>query len=198
MKFAAVLVAVVLALTGFSTSSSSGKGGGKSKGSRSSSGGGGGGCSSSKKSNGGYHDYDSDSDYDSGSGSDSSSGADSSATAEPTPEASTTDGVEVVIVECVAEQQRRRKSRTGAKATSKNDKPAATLRLTSRDSSAHTVDVDVDFVTQSGLYGKLLDSGTVEVTLKAGESRTVEVPMRTPKEASRVGECLISDVSVEF
>ncbi|MEV6261310.1 hypothetical protein AB0M42_11235 [Streptomyces sp. NPDC051784] len=166
MRFAAVLVVVVLALTGFSTSSHGGKSG------KSRSGSGGGGCSNSKKSNGGYHDYDDD-DYDSSSG---SSGGSTYESATPSPTAS--DAPVVRVVRCAQPKKGKRKAVSWS-----------TVEVRSTASVEHTYDVDVTFVDAKGLT---VDTGEVSVDLDGGETRTVTVKMDSPGLVSRVKRCTAS------
>ncbi|MFE9725566.1 hypothetical protein ACFYQ5_18675 [Streptomyces sp. NPDC005794] len=166
MKFAAVLIVVVLALTGFSMSSH----GGKSGKSRSSGGSSGGGCSNSKKSNGGYRDYDDD-DYDSSS---SSSGGSTYST--PTPTAS--DAPDIRVIRCAQPRKGKRKAVT-----------SSTIEITSTASLAHTYEVDVTFVDAKGLT---VDTGEATVDLEHGETRTLAVRMDSPRSVSRVKRCLVT------
>ncbi|WP_326699211.1 hypothetical protein OG909_19035 [Streptomyces sp. NBC_01754] len=121
IRLAAVLVVVVLALTGFQTSSHGGGSGrsGKSGGS------GGGGCSSSKKSNGGSY---------RGGTSSNSSGGSSNSTA--TPGATAPD---VSVVSCAEPGQGGRKAVTSSE-----------VRIRSNSADAHTYEVDVTFVGADG------------------------------------------------
>ncbi|MEV7678620.1 hypothetical protein AB0O64_08685 [Streptomyces sp. NPDC088341] len=169
MRFAAVLVVVVLALTGFS----SGKG--KSKGSSGGGGGGGGGgCSSSKKSNGGYvgagagSDYDSD--YDSG---DDYNGSSSGSTADPY--ATSSDTVRARVVTCVRKASGKRKAVT-----------YATVRVEAPTGTTGVYEIDVDFKDASGT---VVDSADTEVTLESGESKTLRIAMDFPKQVTRVRAC---------
>ncbi|MFE3514678.1 hypothetical protein [Streptomyces sp. NPDC059166] len=170
MRFAAVLVVVVLALTGFSTSSHGGRSG-KSGKSRSSSGGGG--CSNSKKSNNGYHDYDHDDDYDSSSG---SSGGSTYESATPSPTAS--DAPAVRVVRCAQPRKGKRKAVT-----------YSTVEVRSTAAVEHTYEVDVTFVDAKGLT---VDTGDVSVDLDSGETRMVTVKMDSPGLVSRVKRCTAS------
>ncbi|MFF5895343.1 hypothetical protein ACFY8O_05375 [Streptomyces argenteolus] len=169
MRFAAVLVVVVLALTGFSTSSHGGKSG-KSRSSGSSSGGG---CSNSKKSNGGYHDYDDD-DYDSSSGSSGSSGSSSNST--PSPTAS--DAPEIRVIRCAQPRKGKRKAVT-----------SSTIEIRSTGYGTRTYDVDVTFVDAKGLT---VDTGEATVELDHDETRTLSVTMDSPRLVSRVKRCLVT------
>ncbi|MEV7426192.1 hypothetical protein [Streptomyces sp. NPDC091212] len=170
-----MLVTVVLALTGFSSSSKSRSRGSSHGGSGS---GGGSGCSSPERGNGsssssssgssgsgsGYHSgsgtrHDSDDDHDT-----SSSGS-----------TSTADGVEARIVTCVRKARGKRKAVT-----------YATVRVEAGRASTETYDIDVTFTDAAGSY---VDFGDAEVTLDSGETRTVRVPMDTPREVTRVRKC---------
>lgn len=189
LKLAATLTVVVLALTGFQTSGSGGHSGGSGKssgksGSRSGSSGkskshggdSGGGCSSSKKKNDDYDDYDGD-----GSG---------GATYTPAPTASTSSapmaGVEVVVVDCVKPAQKKRKGRPAVKADT-----TATLRITSRDATAGTYRVVLEF---KGSLGSKADGAETVVTVRGGETKTFEVAMRNPKAVGKVKNCYVYDV----
>ncbi|WP_405715620.1 MULTISPECIES: hypothetical protein [unclassified Streptomyces] len=170
IKLSAVLVVVVLALTGFSTSSHGG-GSGKSKGSSSS----GGGCSNSKKSNNGYHssDYDDD-DYDSSS---SSSGGTDYGT--PTPTATASDEPEAYVTRCAQPRKGKRKAVT-----------ASTVRLTA-DAGAtgsHTYEVDVTFLDA---VGNTVDTGDATVEAEGGETKTISVRMDNPRKVSKVNTCRV-------
>ncbi|MFF3400683.1 hypothetical protein ACFYW6_19405 [Streptomyces sp. NPDC002659] len=174
-KLTAVLVVVMLALTGFSSSHTTGKGGRGGK-SRSGSGGGdgGGGCSNSKKSNGGYRDYDND-DY-SSSGSSGSSGSDSyTSSPTPTPTDSATAAARAYVVDCVKKARGKRKADT-----------SATVKVVAEGSGSHRYEVDVVFLDAAG---DVVDRGYTEVTLDGGETRTVQVRMQSPKSVARVTKC---------
>ncbi|MFD7892934.1 hypothetical protein ACFV3O_31865, partial [Streptomyces albidoflavus] len=168
LRFSAVLIVVVLALTGFSTGSSSGKSGSKSK-SRSSSSSGGG-CSSSKKDNdtsrgsgyrGGYRDTHQDD-------TSSSTGGSSS---------TTTDQVTVTVVDCAGPGRTKR-----AKADS-----TAALRVTS---NATADDLSVRLALHfENAAGSTLDSPTTELRLAHGESRNVTVRMTNPRKDAQVRDC---------
>ncbi|MFD4014239.1 hypothetical protein ACFWRX_19055 [Streptomyces albidoflavus] len=174
LRFSAVLIVVVLALTGFSTGSSSGKSGSKSK-SRSSSSSGGG-CSSSKKDNdtsrgsgyrGGYRDTHQDD-------TSSSTGGSSS---------TTTDQVTVTVVDCAGAGRTKR-----AKADS-----TAALRVTS---NATADDLSVRLALHfENAAGSTLDSPTTELRLAPGESRTVTVRMTNPRKAAQVRDCEVDRVT---
>ncbi|MEU5714767.1 hypothetical protein AB0G71_03060 [Streptomyces sp. NPDC020403] len=173
IRFAAVLVVVVLALTGFSTSSG-GKSGksGKSRSGKSSSSSGGG-CSNSKKSNGGYHDYDYDDDYDSSSG---SSGG--STYADPTPDATATAAPEVRVIRCARPKKGTRKAVT-----------SSTVEIRSTASVTQTYEVDVTFLDAKGLT---VDTGEATVDLDHDETRTLTVRMDSPRLVSRVKRCQVT------
>ncbi|MBO1288205.1 hypothetical protein J3368_29705 [Streptomyces sampsonii] len=174
LRFSAVLIVVVLALTGFSTGSSSGKSGSKSK-SRSSSSSGGG-CSSSKKDNdtsrgsgyrGGYRDTHQDD-------TSSSTGGSSS---------TTTDQVTVTVVDCAGPGRTKR-----AKADS-----TAALRVTS-NATADELSVRLALHFENAA-GSTLDSPTTELRLAPGESRTVTVRMTNPRKAAQVRDCEVDRVT---
>ncbi|MFD4857243.1 hypothetical protein [Streptomyces atratus] len=172
IKLSAVLVVVVLALTGFSTSSHGGRSG-KSKGSRSSSSGGG--CSNSEKSNGSYHDnsYDNnDNDYDSSS---SSSGNTDYGT--PTPSATASDAPQAYVFRCAQPRKGKRKAVT-----------TSTIRLTANAVGSHTYEVDVTFLDAAG---NTVDTGEAKVDAEGGETRTVSVRMDSPRKVSRVKKCRV-------
>ncbi|AXE79470.1 hypothetical protein [Streptomyces atratus] len=174
IKLSAVLVVVVLALTGFSTSSHGGRSG-KSKGSRSSSSGGGGGCSNSKKSNGSYHDnsYDNnDNDYDSSS---SSSGNTDYGT--PIPSATASDAPQAYVFRCAQPRKGKRKAVT-----------TSTVRLTANAVGSHTYEVDVTFLDAAG---NTVDTGEAKVDAEGGETKTVSVRMDSPRKVSRVKKCRV-------
>ncbi|MEU1486701.1 hypothetical protein [Streptomyces sp. NPDC005752] len=164
MRFAAVLVVVVLALTGFSTSSHGGKSG------KSRSGSGGGGCSNSKKSNSGYRDYDDD-DYD-----DSSSGSSGGSTySDPTPSPTASDAPDVRVVRCAQPKKGKRRAVT-----------SSTVEIRSTASLSHTYEVDVKFLDSTG---RTVDTGEATVDLDYDEARTLTVKMDTPRLASKVKRC---------
>ncbi|MGF0166446.1 hypothetical protein OH717_19780 [Streptomyces albidoflavus] len=175
LRFGAVLIVVVLALTGFSTGSSSGKSGSKSK-SRSSSSSGGG-CSSSKKDNdtsrgsgyrGGYRDTHQDD-------TSSSSGGSSSST--------TTDQVTVTVLDCAGPGRTKR---------AKADTTAA-LRVTS---NATADDLSVSLALHfENAAGSTLDSPTTNLRLSPGETRTVTVRMTNPRKAAQVRDCEVDRVT---
>ncbi|WP_335933679.1 hypothetical protein [Streptomyces sp. PTD5-9] len=170
IKLSAVLLVVVLALTGFSTAgrSHASKGKSRSKGSSSSSGGGG--CSSSKKSNNDYHhsDYGRD-DYDSGSSSSSSGGT--------APEPSASDAPSAYVFRCASPGRGKRKAVT-----------ASTVRLTANATGSHRYEVDVDFLDAGG---RTIDSGEADVTAEGGETKTVSVRMDNPRKVSKVRKCRV-------
>ncbi|MEU2246926.1 hypothetical protein [Streptomyces sp. NPDC019224] len=174
VKLTVVLVAVVLALTGFSSGSHGGKSG-KSGKSRSSggSGGGGGGCSNSKKSNGTYHDTDSD-DYDDDYS--SSSGSSGSTYADPSPTAS--DAPKVYVFRCARAAKGKRKALT-----------TSTVRLTPVAAGTHTYEVDVSFLDARG---NVVDTGEATVEAYYGQTETVSVRMDSPRTVSRVKKCRVT------
>lgn len=172
IKLSAVLVVVVLALTGFSTSSSGGRSG-KSKGSSGSSSGGGGGCSNSKKSNGGYHRSDDDNDdvgYDSSSGSSGNTGY-------ATPAPSVSDAPRAYVVRCAQPRKGKRKAVT-----------TSTIRLTAEALGSHTYDIDVAFLDARG---NTIDRGEASVEAEGGETKTVSVRMDSPRKVSKVKTCRV-------
>ncbi|MFD9423699.1 MULTISPECIES: hypothetical protein [unclassified Streptomyces] len=171
MKFAAVLVVVVLALTGFSTSHSGGKGG-KSRSGKSSSSGGGGGCSSSKKSN---HDYD---DYDSSSSS-SSGGTDYGT---PTPGTTASDAPDVRVIRCAQPRKGKRKAVTSSVVEIRS-KVAGTDR---------TYEIDVTFLDA---VGRKVDSAQTTATLGYGDVKSLTVRMDSPRKVSRVKRCQVTAVA---
>lgn len=169
MKLTVVLVAMVLALTGFSSSSH-----GHGSKSRKSSGSSGGGCSNSKKSNGTYHhtDYDDD-DYGS---SGSSSGGSTYDTA--TPSATATDAPRAYVFRCAQPRKGKRKAVT-----------TSTVRLTAAASGSHTYEVDVTFLDA---VGNTVDTGEASVDVDGGETRTLSVRMDSPGKVSRVKKCSVT------
>ncbi|MFH8471145.1 hypothetical protein [Streptomyces sp. NPDC018000] len=167
IKLSAVLVVVVLALTGFSASGR----GGKSKGSSS----GGGGCSNSGKSNGSYHrnDYDDNDDYDDSSS--SSSGGSGYET--PAPDVTASDEPQVHVLRCAQPRKGKRKAVT-----------TSTVRLTANAVGSHTYEVDVTFLDA---VGNTVDTGEASVDVEGGETRTVSVRMDSPRKVSRVKKCRV-------
>ncbi|MEU0921209.1 MULTISPECIES: hypothetical protein [Streptomyces] len=171
MKLAAVLVVVVLALTGFSTSSSGGKSG-KSKGSSS-----GGGCSNSKKSNSGYRHTDySDDDYD-----DSSSSGSSGSYSTPTPTASG-EALDVRVIRCAAPRKGKRKAVT-----------SSLLEVRSNYPGTQAYEIDVRFVDARG---NTVDTAEATTILNVGEEDTLTVRMDTPGKVSRVKRCEVTAKAV--
>ncbi|WP_222314722.1 hypothetical protein [Streptomyces cavourensis] len=165
IKLAAVLVVVVLALTGFSTASSGGKGS-KSKGSSSS----GGGCSNSKKSNSGYR----HNDY--GDDDSSSSGSSGSTYGTPTPAAS--DAPVVRVIRCARPGKGKRKAVT-----------ASVVELRSNDTRSHRYEVDVTFLDARG---NTVDTAETTTTLDAGDVRSLTVRMDSPRKVSQVSRCEVT------
>ncbi|MFI5865282.1 hypothetical protein [Streptomyces sp. NPDC051546] len=156
VRLTAVLVGVVLALTGFSSTGGSGKSKSKSKS-------GGGGCSSSKsktkkKSYGG------------------SGGSGGGSTATPTATATPTGTRPLAHAEVVT---------CAGPAAAK-----ATVKVTSDASAGHTFRVPLVFEGASGR----VDSGSVDLVLKAGESRTVDLPMTNAAKAAEVQRCTVGPV----
>ncbi|WP_411079925.1 hypothetical protein [Streptomyces sp. cmx-18-6] len=166
MKLAAVLVVVVLALTGFTTSTSGGKGS-KSKGGSS-----GGGCSNSKKSNSGYRhtDYDDD-DY-----GDTSTGSSGSSYGTPTPTAS--DAPAVRVIRCAQPRKGKRKAVT-----------ASVIELRSKESGPQTYEVDVTFLDARG---NTVDTAETTTTLDYGDVRNLTVRMDRPGKVSKVKRCEVT------
>ncbi|MFF8270594.1 hypothetical protein ACF059_24900 [Streptomyces sp. NPDC016562] len=152
IRLTAVLVTVVFALTGFSSTGGSSSGSGSSGKSKSS----GGGCSSSKSKN--------KKKSHNGSGNNS-----------PTPSASRTPPpAHVIVIGCA-----------GA------GKTEATLQVSSNLDTQRSVRIPVTFQDAQGVG---LDTGSVRVTLKARETRTVTVPLTKPAKASEVKTCLVGTV----
>ncbi|MFE9459070.1 hypothetical protein [Streptomyces californicus] len=172
MKLAAVLVVVVLALTGFSTAGKSR--GGKSSGGSSSSGGG---CSSSKKSNNGYRHTDySDDDYDDSS----SSGSSGSSYGTPTPTAS--DAPAVRVVRCAAPRKGKRKA-----------VPSSMVELRAKEPGSQEYEIDVRFLDGSG---RTVDTAETTTTVDGGDVRTLTVRMESPGKVSRVKRCEVTAVAL--
>ncbi|WP_326767110.1 hypothetical protein OG978_23555 [Streptomyces sp. NBC_01591] len=170
IKLSAVLVVVVLALTGFSTSSHGGRSGKSKSGGSSSSGGG---CSNSKKSNDSYNssDYDDD-DYDSSS---SSSGGTDYATAPPTATAS--DEPQAYVFRCAQPRKGKRKAVT-----------TSAVRLTANAAGSHRYEVEVAFLNARG---NAIDIGYATVDAEGGETKTVSVRMDDPRKVSKVKKCRV-------
>lgn len=170
MKLTAVLIAVVFALTGFSSSSHGHSRSGKSK---SHSSGSGGGCSNSKKSNGSYHntDYDDD-DY--GSSGSSSSG---STYESPALTSTASDALRAYVFRCAQPRKGKRRAVT-----------TSTVRLTANGTGTHTYDVDVAFLDAAG---NTVDTGDATVEADGGDTKTVTVRMDSPRKISRVRKCRV-------
>ncbi|MFJ3087905.1 hypothetical protein [Streptomyces sp. NPDC086838] len=167
VKLTVVLVAVVLALTGFSTGSHGSKSrSGKSRSSHSS----GGGCSNSKKSNGTYHDTDSGTRYN------RTSGGTSNTRTSPTPTA--TAAPKAYVFRCAAPAKGAVKAVT-----------ASTVRLTANASGSHTYNVDVNFLDASGV---VVDTGRATADASRGETKTVSVQMDHPDKVARVAKCAVT------
>lgn len=155
IRLTAVLLGVVLALTGFS---STGGSSGKSKSS------GGGGCSSSKsKSKKKSYSYGS---------STGGSGGGSAASATPTPTA-TRPPAHAEVLTCAGPGVAK-----------------ATVKVTSDSAAAYTFRVPLVF---EGAAGRV-DSGSVDLALKAGESRTVDLPMTSADKSAQVQRCVIGTI----
>ncbi|MFI6940447.1 hypothetical protein ACIBI4_14335 [Streptomyces sp. NPDC050418] len=194
-----MLVAVVLALTGFQTSSTSGgkSGSGKSR-SGSSSGGGGGGCSSGKSrsssTSGGYRDTDhDDDDYGDDSGYGSSGGAEEP-TEEPTAEpTAATDGTTAVVVKCLGDDEKSGRKKRGS--TTKRRKAgydkASEVKVHAVTGGKYRVGVMF-----TDVMGVRQDGNEVTLTLKADETRTVRVPMTRPAQAPKVQGCEVDEVTL--
>ncbi|HEY9440522.1 MAG TPA: hypothetical protein VIS29_18160 [Streptomyces sp.] len=179
MRFAAVLVAVVFALTGFSAR---GHGHGGSSGSS------GGGCSNSHKSNGGYHhttynnndydddDYDDD-DYDDdyGSSSTSSGGSTYDETPTPTPTPTASADPDVRVIRCAQPRKGKHKAVTSSKVEISSD-------------SGGTFDIEVTFQD----YGVTVDTGHATVEVEPGEVKTLTVRMEHPSELPGVNGCEVT------
>ncbi|MEU5130850.1 hypothetical protein [Streptomyces californicus] len=170
MKLAAVLVVVVLALTGFSTA-------GKSRGGKSGSGSSsGGGCSSSKKSNNGYRHTDySDDDYD-----DSSSSGSSGSYGTPTPTAS--DAPAVRVIRCAAPRNGKRKAVT-----------SSMVELRAEEPGSQEYEIDVRFLDGSG---RTVDTAETTTIVDGGDVRTLTVRMESPGKVSRVKRCEVTAVAL--
>ncbi|MEU3652355.1 hypothetical protein AB0E67_05790 [Streptomyces sp. NPDC032161] len=169
IRLSAVLLVVVLALTGFSTGRGhSGKSKSRSGGSSSS----GGGCSSSKKSNDdyGHSGYGSSGDNDDYGSSSSSSGGTA-----PSPSAS--DAADAYVFRCAQPRKGKRKAVT-----------TATVRLTANAAGPHTYEVDVTFLDA---MGNTVDTGEARVKAEGGDARTVSVRMDNPRRVSRVKKCRV-------
>ncbi|GAA0601220.1 hypothetical protein [Streptomyces crystallinus] len=164
-RFTAVLAGVVLALTGFSGHGHGHKSGGD----------GGGGCSNSHKSNGGssYRHTDDD-DYGSTGG--------SGRTSTPTPTPTASGAPAGTVVTCVSPTSGSRAAVT-----------SATVRVTAdpQASDNRRYRLQVDFL---GAADERVDSGSVFVTLDAGQSREVEVPMEVPTRVAEVRGCRLVQV----
>ncbi|MEU9857367.1 hypothetical protein [Streptomyces sp. NPDC047974] len=187
LKMAATLTVVVLALTGFQTSSSGGGKGGSGKSKSKSSGGGG--CSSDKKDNDDYEGSGSgsgsgSSGYDSSS---SSAGGGSEYTAEPTATATYGPGVDVLVVDCVKPEQKKRKGKPARKADT-----TATLRIVNEGlySTTETYRVTLEF--RSGT-GSVVDTAETVVTVEGGQRKDFEVKMAKPRLVDKVKKCVIRE-----
>ncbi|MFF2010204.1 hypothetical protein ACFVWY_14180 [Streptomyces sp. NPDC058195] len=170
VKLSAVLIVVVLALTGFSTAGH-GRSGGKSKGkSHSSSSSSGGGCSNSKKSNDGYRSSYDDDDYDSSS---SSSGGTDYATATPSPLSS--EAPRISVIRCAQPRKGKRKA-----------SPFSVVSLTANGSGPHSYEIGVTFLDARG---NTVDTGTAYQDAEGGNVVELTVRMDHPGRISRVKKC---------
>ncbi|MFC6984151.1 hypothetical protein [Streptomyces cirratus] len=150
IRFGAVLVTVVLALSGFSSGhKSSGHGGcsGSSSGSK-----------SSKRSS-----------YDSSSGSNRNSRSTGSPSAGPTGAPARAE-----VVTCAGPGS-----------------PVATVKVTSLAAVERTVQIRLTFGGVSGT----VESASADVTLKKGETRTIEVKPSRPEKAAEVTSCRLGPVT---
>ena len=177
LRFTAVLMVVLVALTGFKS---------KSRGSR---GHGGGGCSSSSShqsgsgsgsgySSGGYSDSD---DSDSGTGSGGTRYRDnnrygSTPSTGGTASASPTEP-ETTVVTCAGR--------------GKDGDPAATVKVRNRSGSSERYIVDMTFLDKRG--GEVT-RGSGSVRVPAGRTATVRVPLDDPLEARNVVRCEVESV----
>ncbi|MFJ7490911.1 hypothetical protein ACIQZB_06580 [Streptomyces sp. NPDC097727] len=168
IKLSAVLVVVVLALTGFSTSSHGGRSGKSKSGGSSSSGGG---CSNSNKSNGSYH----SSDYDDDDSSSSSSGGTDYGT--PTPNATASEEPEAYVSRCAQPRKGKRKAVT-----------TSTVRLTANATGSHTYKVEVAFLNARD---NAIDIAYATVDADGGDTVTLTVPMDNPRKVSQVKNCRV-------
>lgn len=156
VRLTAVLVGVVLALTGFSSTGGSGKSKSKSSG---------GGCSSSKSKS-----KTKTKSYGSTGGSGSGSTATATATATPTPSRPL---AHAEVVTCAGPSVAK-----------------ATVKVTSDAAAGYTFRVPLVFEGASGR----VDSGSVDLALKAGESRTVDLPMTSAAKAGEVRRCTVGTI----
>jgi len=171
LKLLAAVTIVLMALSGFSPArSSGGRGGGVSK-SHSSGGHGGGGCSSKKSSShsSSHSNYDSDDSY-------TSSGSTSGGSSRSQARGSGT------IAECAAAK--------GKKLEVKKV-PGATVRV--RNSGGRTGTFTVT-VTYRDVNGEIVDTGSALATVRAGRTRTIEVPMERPEYVRKVKQCEVTSV----
>ncbi|MFI9065199.1 hypothetical protein ACIGQE_25580 [Streptomyces sp. NPDC053429] len=153
IRFGAVLVTVVLALTGFSSGHKSS---------------GGGGCSSSRS------DRSSSSNRTTTYNRNTTRGSGSTASPTPTPTPTATGApARAEVVTCAGP------------ATSK-----ATVRVTSLASTESTVEVPITFDGASGTVERTFG----RVTLKQGETRTIEIPLSDPTKAAAVTGCRLGTV----
>ncbi|WP_256103444.1 hypothetical protein [Streptomyces sp. ODS05-4] len=187
VRLAVVLLAVVLALTGFQSGAHARKGGKSS---------GGGGCSSSDQGNSDYGSGSSGGGSGSGGTSgggyrnngvdddDTSGGSGGGEPTEPAPTASAGEDAVVTVVDCVESARKRAKGKR--KTGGGKDDTTATVRVTSRVA----VDADFDVVVEfhDDRYN-VVDSASGGVRLAPGETKTVELRMRAPRSVDRVALC---------
>ncbi|MEV0092557.1 hypothetical protein [Streptomyces sp. NPDC050738] len=165
VKFGAVLVAVVLALTGFSS---------KKHGHSS----GGGGCHSSK-SRTTHHDYDDDDNYNSSSSGGSTYRSTPTPTPTPTPSASAEDSA--TVISCV--------QKADTKAAVK-----VTVRQRSEDKYGDSVRYRVRMVFRSA-SGGVVDRGAATLDVRfPGGAGVLMVPMGTPSKAGQVATCAVESL----
>ncbi|MER5744514.1 hypothetical protein [Streptomyces sp. NPDC002225] len=179
VKLSAVLIAVVLALTGFSTSGHGRGGSGKSKSKSHGSSSSGGGCSNSKKSNNGYRSgYDDDDDYGSSSGS-----SDNTGYATETPSPTTTDEPLVSVVRCAGP------GKSGGRSKRKGKGKAvtfSTVSLTAGTTGSHSYEIEVEFLDAGG---RIVDTGTAYQDAQGGDVVEIDVRMDHPGKAAQVRKC---------
>ncbi|MFF2731609.1 hypothetical protein ACFVS9_27345 [Streptomyces sp. NPDC058008] len=167
MRFGAVLIVVVLALTGFSTSGS-GHGGRSGSGKSRSGGSDGGGCSNSGKSNGGYRSHDDN----------TSSSSGGSAYGSPTPDATASEAPELRVIRCAQPRKGTRKASS-----------SSSIEVRSTATGTHVYEIDVTFVDAKGLT---VDTGEADVEVDGGGSETVAVRMDSPRLLPEVKRCLVT------
>ncbi|MET9862497.1 hypothetical protein ABZY93_24940 [Streptomyces smyrnaeus] len=184
LKLLAAVTVVLVVLSGFSPArSSGGRGGSKSS---SSGGHGGGGCSSkSSSSHSSSSGYDSDDRYDSDHDDSYDSNTTSGGTTGGTSGGSSRERAEGsgAVTECAAAKGRRPGDRK---------EPGATVRVRNAGSRTGTFTVDVAF---RDVNGDVVDTGSALATVRAGRSKSVQVPMDHPEEVRKVEECEVTSVS---